>query len=59
MADLTSSLEAVNAVPNDSSIFAGLSPNLQDFPPTYIATCGADPLRDDGVVMAKMLEKAG
>lgn len=29
------------------------------FPPTYIATCEFDPLRDDGIVLEKCLKKAG
>ncbi|KAH0352685.1 hypothetical protein KCU83_g3392, partial [Aureobasidium melanogenum] len=29
------------------------------FPPTYIVTCEFDPLRDDGVVLAKCLKNAG
>ncbi|KAE8375823.1 Alpha/Beta hydrolase protein [Aspergillus bertholletiae] len=52
-------LEAVGADPSDSSIFTGLSSHHQNFPPTYICTCGADPLRDDGTVMEKALRKAG
>ncbi|KAK2606060.1 hypothetical protein QQS21_003578 [Conoideocrella luteorostrata] len=51
--------EAVDAVPTDSSIFTILSPRLQHFPPTYIITCGVDPLRDDGIAMAKALQNAG
>jgi versiconal hemiacetal acetate esterase len=36
-----------------------LSKNLKDFPPTYISTCGKDPLRDDGKVLELMLKKEG
>ncbi|CAG8891793.1 unnamed protein product [Penicillium egyptiacum] len=50
---------AVEADPNDSRIFTALSPHHRDFPPTYICTCGADPLRDDGTVMEKALRKSG
>jgi len=32
---------------------------LEKFPPTYIAVCGRDPLRDDGVVLEKMLREKG
>ncbi|KAE8168031.1 Alpha/Beta hydrolase protein [Aspergillus tamarii] len=51
--------QAVGADPNDSNIFTALSPHLPKFPPTYICTCGADPLRDDGTVMEKALRKFG
>lgn len=33
--------------------------NMADLPPTWIATCGADVLRDDGTVMVQALEEAG
>lgn len=52
-------IEAVNANPKDSDIFTALSPNHKYFPPTYICTCGADPLRDDGTVIGHALTKAG
>ena len=46
--------------PKDPEAFPGLATDKhKHFPPTYIAACGADPLRDDGLIMAKMLEKAG
>ncbi|KAB8261558.1 Alpha/Beta hydrolase protein [Aspergillus pseudonomiae] len=51
--------QAVAADPNDSNIFTALSPHLPNFPPTYICTCGADPLRDDGTIMEKSLRKSG
>ena len=35
------------------------SENHKNFPPTYIAICEADPLRDDGKVMEECLKKAG
>ncbi|RJE27049.1 alpha/beta hydrolase fold protein [Aspergillus sclerotialis] len=50
---------AVNANPQDSDIFTALSPHHAQFPPTYICTCGADPLRDDGRVMNTALSNAG
>jgi versiconal hemiacetal acetate esterase len=40
-------------------MFTILSKNHAHFPPTYISTCGADPLRDDGVIMIAALKKAG
>ncbi|KAH7354861.1 lipase/esterase-like protein [Rhexocercosporidium sp. MPI-PUGE-AT-0058] len=51
--------EAAGVQPNDETAFTSLSKNLKDFPPTYIATCGMDPLRDDGKVMEEMLKKEG
>ena len=56
---LLCSTGAVDADPHDSSIFTALSPHHAQFPPTYICTCGADPLRDDGTVMNIALSKAG
>ncbi|KAG9531315.1 hypothetical protein KCU93_g2065, partial [Aureobasidium melanogenum] len=40
--------------------FVGLDPESHKlFPPTYIVTCEFDPLRDDGIVLAKCLKNAG
>lgn len=47
------------ADPNDEKTFVTLSKGLQDFPPTYICTCGKDPLRDDGKVLEMMLKDEG
>ncbi|KAJ5153545.1 carboxylesterase [Penicillium canariense] len=58
-ASMQTFFEAVNASPSDSSIFTALSAHHRDFPPTFICTCGTDPLRDDGRVMRKALAKAG
>jgi len=41
----------------DPSFSVILSPTLAKFPPTYIATCGADTLRDDGVLLEEELER--
>ena len=43
----------------DPAQFPALSKNIAQYPPTYIATCEFDPLRDDGKVMELVLEKAG
>lgn len=40
----------------DPWIFPVLSEHLADFPPTYLVACGADPLRDDNVILASELE---
>jgi versiconal hemiacetal acetate esterase len=51
--------EAIDANPEDSLMFTILSKNHAYFPPTYISTCGAGPLRNDGVIMIAALKKAG
>jgi versiconal hemiacetal acetate esterase len=51
---------AAGADPKDPNIFVALNTeNHKNFPPTYIATCEADLLRDDGKVMEECLKKAG
>jgi versiconal hemiacetal acetate esterase len=51
--------EAAGIDYHDEKAFVTLSKNLAEFPPTYICTCGKDPLRDDGKVLEAMLQKAG
>ncbi|KAH8674746.1 lipase/esterase-like protein [Tricladium varicosporioides] len=51
--------EAAGADYNDEKVFVTLSPRLKDFPPVYVATCGKDPLRDDGKVLEIMLKDQG
>lgn len=43
---------------HDEKTFVTLSENLKEFPPTYVAMCGKDPLRDDGTVLLSMLKDA-
>ncbi|QSZ33964.1 hypothetical protein DSL72_005544 [Monilinia vaccinii-corymbosi] len=50
---------SVEADVQDSRIFVTLSPHLDKFPPTYIAICGKDPLRDDSKVLEIMLREKG
>lgn len=52
-------LDAVNADGTDPNQFPALSKELVHFPPTYLVTCGADPLHDDGVIINDLLDKAG
>lgn len=52
-------IESVDADPTDPRVFIALSKNHAKYPPTYIATAGKDPLRDDGKIMADLLRKAG
>lgn len=56
---LTIPQDAVDSDSTDPVQFPALSKNLASFPPTYIATCEFDPLRDDGKVMELALMKAG
>lgn len=58
-ASMKTFFEAVDADYKDEKVFVTLSKDLGKFPPTYIATCGKDPLRDDGRVLEKMLKKEG
>ncbi|CZS89361.1 related to Putative sterigmatocystin biosynthesis lipase/esterase STCI [Rhynchosporium agropyri] len=51
--------EAAGIQPDNEKAFVSLSKNLKDFPPTYISTCGKDPLRDDGKIIEEMLKKEG
>jgi versiconal hemiacetal acetate esterase len=51
---------AAGVDPKDPNTFVALNTeNHKNFPPTYIVTCEADPLRDDGVVLEECLKKAG
>ena len=51
--DLT--MEMTKLKPSDTHAFATLSPCLKEFPRTWIATSEKDVLRDDGIVLEKML----
>ncbi|KAL9108511.1 MAG: hypothetical protein Q9227_006726 [Pyrenula ochraceoflavens] len=52
--------EYAQVQPNDDTILTALAINVHsNFPPTYIATCECDPLRDDGRIMAQILRSAG
>lgn len=47
--------DAAQLNPFDSKSFVTLSKCLNQFPRTWIVTCEKDPLRDDGIVLEKML----
>lgn len=48
-----------NEMKTDPYVFPALHDRLAELPPTYIATCGADPLRDDGTIIANELARSG
>ena len=51
---------AAGVDPKDPNTFVALNKeNHKNFPPTYIATCEADPLRDDGKILEECLKNAG
>lgn len=52
-------LDSINSDPKDPIQFPALSKSHSSYPPTYIATCGLDPLRDDGKVLELALKEAG
>lgn len=58
------SLNGCDARKDDVYVFPALHPLLRagssrELPPTYISTCGADPLRDDGTVIERALTRLG
>lgn len=52
-------MEAADAKPDMVAAFPLLTKHAEHFPPTYIAICGQDTLRDDGVLMERKLREAG
>ncbi|KAI8718166.1 Abhydrolase-3 domain-containing protein [Fusarium sp. LHS14.1] len=60
VASLMSFFNACNVKADDVDYFVGLDQaNHALFPPTYIVTCGLDPLRDDGKVVAGSMKNQG
>jgi versiconal hemiacetal acetate esterase len=54
-------LNGCDARRDDPYVFPALHPLLGagKLPPTYVSTCGADPLRDDGTVIKLALSRRG
>ena len=50
---------AAEVDPFDDTHFVMLSDRLKEFPRTWMVTCEKDPLRDDGVILEKMLVAQG
>ncbi|KAI9155742.1 alpha/beta-hydrolase [Paramyrothecium foliicola] len=53
------SINGSTAQRKNSDAFPALHDRLGELPPTYIATCGADVIRDDGTIVKAELDKAG
>ena len=53
------STDACGAPSKDSTFSVLLSPMVPQFPATYLVTCGADILRDHGVLMERELKRSG
>ena len=51
--------DSVGANPQDPEFFIINSTNFDRFPPTYLAVCNVDPIRDDGLIIHDALNKAG
>lgn len=57
---LNSFFDLCNVDPDDADYFVGLdSTSHIVLPPAYIVTCGWDPVRDDGKVLAESMESHG
>jgi versiconal hemiacetal acetate esterase len=51
---------AIQAPPSDPDVYVlNAEADLRQFPPTYLAVCGIDPLRDDGLIIHDALKTAG
>ncbi|KAJ4236858.1 hypothetical protein NW757_013310 [Fusarium falciforme] len=60
VASLMSFFKACNAKSDDADYFVGLDQASHGlFPTTYIVTCGLDPLRDDGKIVAGSMKNQG
>jgi versiconal hemiacetal acetate esterase len=52
--------DAIQASPSDPDVYIlNAEAELRQFPPTYLAVCDIDPLRDDGLIFKDALESAG
>lgn len=52
-------IESAKMDVNDPTHFITGSDGLEMFPPTFIVTAEKDPLRDDGVVLQRILQDSG
>ncbi|KAH7304210.1 Alpha/Beta hydrolase protein [Stachybotrys elegans] len=53
------SINGSTAQKKNPDVFPALHERLAELPPTYIATCGADVIRDDGTIIKAELDKNG
>lgn len=51
--------EATGCKEADSTMSVLIDPDLKLLPRAYVATCGADILRDDGILLVEELRKFG
>jgi versiconal hemiacetal acetate esterase len=52
--------EAIGAQPTDPDVYIlNAESELHQFPPTYLAVCEIDPLRDDGLILHDRLKASG
>ncbi|GFF99700.1 lipase/esteras-like protein [Aspergillus udagawae] len=57
---MTHFYKAIQAPPGDPDVYVlNAEADFHQFPPTYLAVCGIDPLRDDGLIIHDALKTAG
>lgn len=55
----TAELNGTAALRDNPDVFPGVHERLGELPRTYIATCGADVVRDDGTIVKIAMDRAG